>query len=271
MSRSTASVHREWSGAAEANFKQTVRNVQRWPAVAVSNSDQLLQGVTSHPFPLFNWALGQSMQPEGVDRLVRIAADRCRRQGVGMLWCRFPVSQPAELTAALERHGFQCDSPTPIMARRLSGFRPTAAVPEEMSVAPAATSGQLDEAAAVMHAGFQFPAGTLAALREMTGYMADYSRGEGAHFVGYWQGQPAAAGSVIFCGDIAGLYNIATLPAFQRRGVGGALTDGMLAWAAGQGAKLAVLEASAMGLPVYQRLGFEQAGEMFFHVLPPPA
>jgi ribosomal protein S18 acetylase RimI-like enzyme len=56
---------------------------------------------------------------------------------------------------------------------------------------------------------------------------------------------------------VAGLYTIATIPEARNRGIAGELTRHALLSAQGQGYRAAALQASRMGFPVYQRLGFQ--------------
>jgi ribosomal protein S18 acetylase RimI-like enzyme len=53
-----------------------------------------------------------------------------------------------------------------------------------------------------------------------------------------------------------GVFNIATLPAHRRRGLGEAVTARVVVDGVAAGARVAYLQASTMGLPVYRRMGF---------------
>jgi GNAT superfamily N-acetyltransferase len=75
-------------------------------------------------------------------------------------------------------------------------------------------------------------------------------------FLGVLDGQPVAASGVFVTGDVAGVYNVATVERARGRGVGAAIT-----WAAAlagrdAGATRSILQASPMGEPVYTRMGY---------------
>jgi GNAT superfamily N-acetyltransferase len=57
--------------------------------------------------------------------------------------------------------------------------------------------------------------------------------------------------------DVAGIYNISVLPAYQRRGFGAALSWHAVAAGRDAGCRVAVLQSSAAGYDVYRRMGFE--------------
>ena len=86
-------------------------------------------------------------------------------------------------------------------------------------------------------------------------------RDELTFYTGYVDGEPAATAFGLRGNSTLTLFSVATLPGFRRRGFGTALTmratnDGLEA-----GCDLIALQASEMGYPVYERLGFETVVE----------
>lgn len=75
-------------------------------------------------------------------------------------------------------------------------------------------------------------------------------------YIGYVDGQPATTSSLLVTDGIAGVYFVATLDAYRRRGFGEAVTWHTVRRGAERGCSLATLQASEMGLPVYQGMGF---------------
>lgn len=75
-------------------------------------------------------------------------------------------------------------------------------------------------------------------------------------YVGYTDGEPVSSGFGIRTGRTIGVYNIATLPSARRRGYGAAMTVRVVADGAASGCDVAILQASEMGRPIYERLGF---------------
>lgn len=81
---------------------------------------------------------------------------------------------------------------------------------------------------------------------------------EAAIYVGYVSGRAVTAGFGWRTGPTLGVYNIATIPAARRRGFGEAMTAHILADGNAAGCEVAVLQASSMGRPIYERLGFRE-------------
>ncbi len=72
--------------------------------------------------------------------------------------------------------------------------------------------------------------------------------------------QPAAAMALLQDGEVAGLYHVATLPAYRRQGIAARMIVQGLQEAQAQGARLAVLTATPEGEHLYKMLGYEACG-----------
>lgn len=75
-------------------------------------------------------------------------------------------------------------------------------------------------------------------------------------YVGYAGGDPVVSGLGWRTGRTIGVYSIATVESARRRGYGAAMTARVIADGAVAGCDVAALQASEMGRPIYQRLGF---------------
>ena len=76
----------------------------------------------------------------------------------------------------------------------------------------------------------------------------------------------SAAGMIFLSEGGAGLYYIATRPAFRRRGLGARIVEHLLRIAQTAGCKEACLLATPHGRPLYERLGFEVVSPVPIHV-----
>jgi len=77
-----------------------------------------------------------------------------------------------------------------------------------------------------------------------------------AVYVGYANGEPVVSGLGWRTGRTIGVYSIATIASARRRGYGTAMTARVVADGVVAGCNVAALQASEMGRPIYERLGF---------------
>lgn len=75
-------------------------------------------------------------------------------------------------------------------------------------------------------------------------------------YVGYADGDPVVSGLGWRTGRTIGVYSIATIESARRRGYGAAMTARVVADGVVVGCDVAALQASEIGRPIYERLGF---------------
>ena len=72
------------------------------------------------------------------------------------------------------------------------------------------------------------------------------------------QDTPIATSALVLDAGVAGIYAVATLPEARRKGIGRMMSMRALLDARQQGYRVGVLQASAMGYPVYKQIGFRE-------------
>ena len=89
------------------------------------------------------------------------------------------------------------------------------------------------------------------------------------YFIAFHRDLAVATAVNIIRDGVVSVYNIATVPEYRGRGVGGFVTGEPLRIAGDEGHRIAILQASQMGSPVYRRLGFQSYGEIPLYVRMP--
>ena len=79
------------------------------------------------------------------------------------------------------------------------------------------------------------------------------------------EGVPAAGATVSMSDGVAGLYGVATLEAYRRRGLGAIASKAALDLARDRGYTVGILQSSALGLGVYRKMGFEETFRYQIH------
>jgi ribosomal protein S18 acetylase RimI-like enzyme len=78
-----------------------------------------------------------------------------------------------------------------------------------------------------------------------------------AAYVGYVGGEPVSTAAVVMGGDVAGVYNVATVPGHQRHGYGEAVMRHAIADSRREhGVERTILQSTPAGLHLYERMGF---------------
>lgn len=75
-------------------------------------------------------------------------------------------------------------------------------------------------------------------------------------YLGYADGEPVVSGLGWRTGRAIGVFSIATIASARRRGFGAAMTARVVADGVVDGCDVAALQASGMGRPIYEHLGF---------------
>jgi GNAT superfamily N-acetyltransferase len=146
-------------------------------------------------------------------------------------------------------------------AERLPGMavepiRDPGPVPQELHIRVVADAAGLADHARAL-AGFGFPD------EFVVPYLGDelWLVPDTTTYVGYAGGEPVVSGFAVRTGRAIGVYSISTLPAARRRGYGAAMTERILADGVAAGCDVGILQASSMGRPIYERLGFRLVQE----------
>jgi ribosomal protein S18 acetylase RimI-like enzyme len=88
--------------------------------------------------------------------------------------------------------------------------------------------------------------------------------------VAYLEGRPVSTALSLSTDRAAGIYWVGTVPEARQRGLGERCTRAVTRVAFERGAHVVALEASRMGFPIYERMGFRTVGNVQWYVTPPP-
>lgn len=216
--------------------------------------------VTGLPHPLFNGVMAARLAPEDVDRTIDRLVAEFRTRGLPLEWSVGTSTVPRELGAHLEAKGLRHLLRVPGMALPLDDL-PEEAPPTGLTMVPAEDREDLATALRIALTTFEIPVELVPALVEMESTMPASHREKMQVFLGRLRGRPVASSVLFASAGVAGVYFVGTLSGVRGRGIARAMTSAALREGRTRGYRAGVLQATAMGVPVYRRLGFRTYSE----------
>jgi len=218
-----------------------------------------LPGEPSDVRAVVAWA---AFEPATVERRLDEILAAVDARGATVLWWYSRDQRPEDLRERVLRRGFERGEDTAAMALDL------ARLPERVASPDATRIDLVDDLAAVdAYVGVVIRAMEIDrwqvspdAARIRTDHIRSLLGDDpfGRRFVAFLDGEPVATSRVSMAGGVAGLYTMVTLPHARRRGIGLAMAHRALLAGHEAGMRIAVLQATDMGFPIYLRLGFEE-------------
>lgn len=232
------------------------------PEVEAGIEPDLVWTITGIPIAGFNRVMGARIAAGDADERVVDVLDRYRERGSSVSWWLDPASEPADLAERLGRHGLVAEEePTPGMVLDLGELSsPAAPLPDGPIIREVGDPVWLRVAVEVALEGFGGPSSLVDGLHARLALIGLGRAGPLQVVVASIGDRPVATAAAFVVGEVAAIYNVATVADSRGRGVGREVTIAVCRLAAERGARVAVLESSAMGYSVYRRLGFRDAG-----------
>lgn len=232
------------------------------PLGAVRDEDGITAITTGIPLSPFNGVYRAEFPVDvsPVERRTRMDAALTYLEGTGApySWYVMPSSSSRDVTKFLTARGFHRTAASPGMAVDLHALHEDIPVPEGFAVESVRDAAALRAWIHTSDTGFGLPDTfddlMYAALRTLE--LNDTVTAQ--LYLGRVAGDPVATSFSVEAAGVVGLYTITTLPEHRGKGIGAAMTIAPLRVARSHGYRIGILEASSMGFPVYQRLGFQR-------------
>jgi GNAT superfamily N-acetyltransferase len=236
--------------------------VQRWlstraPGAVTFQGRGITVGSTGLNVPLVNLALGgyfDGAEEETIERETETVVSFFEERGVPWSWWLGPQTDPPDLYTRVERYGLvPRDRLLPALAARLPV--PIPPLDPDIHVWRARDIADLEATSTIRRIAFRFPPDT--ALDYFEACADDWLNHTQLYLARIGDGPPAAIGALIIGLGYPGVYVMATLPDWQRQGLGRAIMTCLMQDANATGCDLAFLTASPYGYPLYRQYGFE--------------
>lgn len=213
---------------------------------------------TAIPHFLFNSVILSGHDRAAVETALGLGADCAGSGGVPVLWRVGPSAESAALRARLEAAGVQPSEAQPAMLADLADLPPPPAI-DGLVIATARGPEERRAWGRLAIAAFEMDPDLGIAMGGCEATIPARMFDDQPRYTGHLDGEAVAVSSLVMTDGLAGIYAVATLPHARRRGIGRAMTLHAMAEGLRRGAKMATLQATSMGRPVYEGIGFRTA------------
>jgi hypothetical protein len=239
------------------NFIDSIAGVARFrPDGLVRRSGGVALLISGVPVRLFNQVLIEDAAAATADDVAAaIATARARAERFVVDLRNGVDDRFMPLMAELGLVRIDGDRGMPGMALR--PVPPDAPAPADLTVAVVTDAAGFGDHVVAAAAGFGMP-------EELAWSFMDVrmlEQPDATFYVGYLEGRPVTTGLGLRTGRTIGVYNISTVESARRRGYGASMTARVAADGRRAGCDVAILQASAMGRPIYERLGYRTVVE----------
>ncbi|QBD76618.1 N-acetyltransferase [Ktedonosporobacter rubrisoli] len=228
------------------------------PKAELHKDPGILWFATGSEIDSFNGVLQTQLEPDSLSSAIERICSYFQWRRLPFLWFVGPSSRPAKLGQSLETHGFIHAETEPIMAIDLLKMNEDIPVSSRLHVQRVATNEQLLQWLRVCFSDCSEEI-IQQCLALYSGLPLDLQCPMRL-YLGTIDGEPVATSQLFLGLEAVSLGRISTLPQHRGQGIGAAMTLTALREALACGYHMALLAASSLGLPLYQRIGFQECG-----------
>ncbi|KAL7528993.1 hypothetical protein ACHAWF_002794 [Thalassiosira exigua] len=240
----------------DANYFQAWATIASGcPSSEIHDEGGLLIVCSGLPAAVFNVAFVKEplTDPEAaVERSIKFFTDR---NLPGLICVREGLCPRCDEVA--RKRGLKLSLPHPGMILHPISKMQTHERGSNIEIAPITSEEEIEEFAKVSEEAFGMPHGV---PRQLTTQWTLRQPGT-TFFIGRINGKPVATSALIRTGTVAGIYWVTVDKHFRRQGFGEAMTRVAINAGVDQGCDMANLQASEMGRPVYEHMGFKVSAE----------
>ena len=256
---------RDLTSAVVANHCAFFSQLGRPPAGECTTYAGVTRYSSGIPYPLFNGAFSAAPHSGTELSVIEEVLGYFKDRRIPFLWWSLPGRDSSDLGRDLVSKGLEPEGDTPGMALDLRQPRTPPPAPKELRITTVVNSADLERFGRTLNEGdFQAPPEI---AKEIPGlFPLEREDPRMKLFLGCVEGRPVATSLRFLEAGVVGIYGVSTIPDARHQGIGAAMTYAACEEGRRAGFRDAVLVATAMGAPVYRRLGFEDCCQIGSYV-----
>ncbi len=229
--------------------------------MSVEDDGQLVVIDSGLPCDTFNFICRARLSVAQTPHRARAAIRYFRDNQRPFSWWVGPADQPEELGQLLQTVGLEEAETELAMAVDLDKLATPRAMPE-LAIRRVRSHDQLKAYARILSELWTPPDPHVLTFYDRASTRLLDAASTTRCYVAYLQDHPVGTAEMTVGGGVVGLYNIATVPEYRRRGIGSLLTAHPLLEAKANKENVGILQAAADGVSIYRRIGFQRVGSI---------
>lgn len=243
--------------ALEANLEEGYIRLGQALGAEFYHEPDALWFVTDIPLQVPNGVVRFRPTPEETSERIDALLGEFTKRHAPSCWLLNPSTTPANLADRLQGRGFFSEF-APGLAADLHAIDFSVPPPVGLNVQLVADESAMVDWLRVLVVGSSFPPEIERVLFDLLKRLGFHPNPTVRFFLGTLNDQPVSTSMLFLGGGIAGIYCVTTVPEARQRGIGTALTLAAMREGLADGYRIAGLQSSEMGLPIYRRLGFRE-------------
>ena len=211
---------------------------------------------TGTPLSYYNGVIRTAITTSDPDATIRATLASFQTRHQLMSWWVTPSTRPSDLARRLRAQGLTLGWQDVGMAVDLHTLNEPFSTPAGLTIERVEDEETMRDWLHAFGLGFELDEETLASYSQLVTSRPPYQHPIGPFYLARLHEEPVAASALYRDSRVAGLCEVCTIPSARRQGIGVAITFAPLLDARTMGYRIAVLQSSPMGEPVYRRLGF---------------
>ncbi|MFQ5976762.1 MAG: GNAT family N-acetyltransferase [Candidatus Heimdallarchaeota archaeon] len=234
------------------------------PNYVIDDFGDMVRVTTGLPHPIVNWITSVRFNDQNAERRIAENMQFYHEKKLPMMWGITPSSTPSNILTLLENAGLQIPKEgSPGMAYDLRDLTDDhweeALARAKVQVTEVESESSLKLWGEVFQEGY----GISETITEKFLILFELLSSVLVNYLATLNEKPVAIASVAYHGGVAGIFNVATKPAFRGKGIGTTVTLAPLMAAKKKGYEIAWLESSEMAEKLYKRIGFGEYCRLF--------
>lgn len=230
---------------------------KHWPA-DFYEGEEMIRFISGIPFPLCNNIMKTRFNDQNLDQQVKEAIQPILSRKLPMFWWIGPGTRPANIEQSLKKQGMVLADDVRGMAVEINSINIKTPSLEGLTIQRVSDPCTLKLWFIPFQEAFEVPDRVGDFFEEIMTSIGFSSEQPFHNYIAFLNGEPVACSTFYVGKNVVGIYNVATLTKARGRGIGAVMTMIGLEACLNLGYKVAVLHASKMGLPVYQKIGFKE-------------